>query len=70
MVRAKENPEFDQEFFEDQEQDWLTLSYSHNKVSVLDLVESDKKYHPKLKKNYLVNTIFFIQILKDYLLEF
>lgn len=59
-MRAKENPEFDQEFYEDQETDWMTLSYSHNKVSVLDLVESEKKYSPKLKKDYLVNFFNFV----------
>jgi hypothetical protein len=54
ILRVKENPEHDVEFFEDQEKDWLTLQYSANKVTILDLLESDIEFKTKRKAPFLV----------------
>lgn len=54
ILRVKENPEHDVEFYEDQEKDWLTLDYSENKVTVLDLVESEIEFKRKRKSPFLV----------------
>lgn len=55
VVRVKENPEHDEEFFEDQEKDWLTVDYTENKVTVLDLVESTQQFERKRKSPFLVS---------------
>lgn len=54
ILRVKENPEHDIEFYEDQEKDWLTLAYSSNKVTVLDLVESEVEFQMNRKAPFLV----------------
>lgn len=53
IVRIRQNPEKDKEFFEDSDEDWKTIQLKSNKCKILDLIERS----PNFSKRRYPNTV-------------
>jgi hypothetical protein len=50
-TKFKENPQYDNKFFDDEEKDWMTVTWFHNKCSIGDFVmeEGELKFQPSVQ---------------------
>lgn len=60
LVRMRNNPECDEEFQEDQEKDWLSVSWWENKCEVLRVRESQDEPEKRRVKNTITHTNFYM----------
>lgn len=56
MLRMRENPEYDEEFLEDQEKDWKTLVWWKNKVACIEMRDSFENLNENLKTETLTHS--------------
>ena len=59
LVKMRYNPECDEEFLEDQEKDWMAVSWWDNKCEVLRTRESQDEPAKKRIKGTLTHTNFY-----------
>jgi len=60
LVKMRYNPECDEEFLEDQEKDWLSVSWWENKCEILRVRDSQDEPNKKRIKHTLTHTNFFM----------
>lgn len=59
-ARLRHNPECDEEFHEDQEKDWMTISWWENKCAILRIRESQDTPDMKRIKNTLTHSNLYL----------
>lgn len=64
MVRMRENPEFDEDFAEDQEKDWRTLVWWKNKVGCIRMRDSYENLNEGLIEGSLTHARLHILLEK------
>ena len=69
MLRIRENPEYDEEFHEDQEKDWRSIVFWCNKVGLIQAKDSAEQLNEKLVPDTLTHSTLEILLRKHDLIN-